>query len=89
MNGCAETLVRLWGAGARVESTPSTDHPHEAGLLRLDSTLARTVLDWKPRWSLEQATAQTVAWYQTWVQGADMTAFSVEQIHAYETTDPV
>jgi len=80
----AATLARVWGAGARVESAPSADHPHEAGLLRLDSTLARTVLDWQPRWSL----AQTVAWYQAWLRGADMTAFSFAQIHAYETTDP-
>ena len=84
----AATLARLWGAGARVESAPSADHPHEAGLLRLDSTLARTVLDWQPRWSLAQALEQTVAWYQAWLRGADMTAFSFAQIHAYETTDP-
>lgn len=82
----AETLARLWGAGARVGSAPSADHPHEAGLLRLDSTMARTVLDWQPRWSLALALAQTVAWYQAWMRGADMTAFSVAQIHAYETT---
>jgi CDP-glucose 4,6-dehydratase len=56
-------------------------------LLRLDSTLARAVLDWQPRWSLAQA--HTVAWYQAWVQGADMTAFSVEQIHACETAGPL
>ena len=64
----AETLARLWGAGARVECAPAADHLHEAGLLRLDSTLARTVLGWKPRWSLARARAQTVAWYQAWVR---------------------
>lgn len=83
----AETTARLWGEGARVESVPSTENPHEASLLRLDSTLARTELGWKPRWTLEQALAQTVAWYQAWTRGADMAAISVGQIRAYEAAD--
>jgi len=80
----AKTIARLWGEGARVECAPSTENSHEAGLLRLDSTLARTELGWKPRWSLEQALAQTVAWYQAWTRGADMAAISLDQIRAYE-----
>ena len=80
----AETTARLWGEGAQVERAPSTENPHEAGLLRLDSTLARTELGWKPRWSLEQALAQTIAWHQAWVRGVDMAAISLDQIRAYE-----
>jgi CDP-glucose 4,6-dehydratase len=80
----AETIARLWGEGARVECAPSTGNAHEAGLLRLDSTLARTELGWKPRWSLDQALTQTVAWYQAWTRGADMAAISLDQICAYE-----
>lgn len=83
-----ETLARLWGTGAWVEFTPSINHPHEAGLLRLDSTLARTVLGWKPRWALAQALAQTATWYQAWIEGADMTALSLDQIRAYQTVNP-
>jgi CDP-glucose 4,6-dehydratase len=80
----AEITARLWGEGARVECAPSPENPHEAGLLRLDSTLARTELGWKPRWPLDQALAQTVAWYRAWTLGADMAAFSLDQIRAYE-----
>jgi len=80
----AETTARLWGQGARVEHAPSTENPHEADLLRLDSTLARTELGWKPSWSLERALTQTVAWYQAWTCGADMAAISLDQIRAYE-----
>ena len=80
----AEITARLWGEGACVECAPSTENPHEAGLLRLDSTRARTELGWKPRWSLEQALAKTVAWYQAWTRGADMAAISLDQIRAYE-----
>ena len=80
----AEATARLWGDGARVEYAPSIENPHEAGLLRLDSTNARTALGWKPRWSLEQSLERTVAWQQAWDQGADMTALSLDQIRAYE-----
>lgn len=80
----AEATAQLWGDGARVEYPPPSEHPHEAGLLRLDSTCARNALCWEPRWSLEQALERTVAWQQAWNRGADMTAVSVDQIRAYE-----
>jgi CDP-glucose 4,6-dehydratase len=80
----AATTARLWGEGARVECAPSIENLHEAGLLRLDSTLARTELGWRPRWSLEQALAQTVAWHKAWVRGADMAAISLDQIRIWE-----
>jgi CDP-glucose 4,6-dehydratase len=80
----AQTLARLWGEDARVELAQSAKNPHEAGLLTLDSTLARTRLGWKPRWSLEQALAQTTAWNRAWIGGADMNAFSLGQIRDWE-----
>ena len=83
----AKTLAQLWGSGAQVEQFASAEHPHEAGLLRLDSILARTLLGWQPRWSLAQALEKTVCWYQAWLQGADMVDFSFEQIRDYEMTN--
>lgn len=81
----AATAARLWGESARVEFAPSLANLHEASSLRLDSTFARTELGWKPRWSLDQALAQTVAWYRAWTIGADMSTVSLDQIRAYET----
>lgn len=63
----------------------AADHPHEAGLLRLDSTKARQRLGWRPRWGLEEALARTVSWHRAWQGGADMAAFSLAQITAFET----
>lgn len=80
----AEATARLWGKDARVELVPLSGHPHEAGLLRLDSTRARNELGWQPHWSLQRALEQTVAWHRAWLQGTDMTAFSLDQIRAYE-----
>lgn len=80
----AAMAAQLWGKGARVEQAPSPHNPHEAGLLRLDSTRARMNLGWKPRWSLQHALKHTVNWHWAWIQGEDMNAVSLSQIRAYE-----
>ncbi|MFW5959660.1 MAG: CDP-glucose 4,6-dehydratase [Chitinivibrionales bacterium] len=40
------------------------DKPHEAGLLRLDSSKAKSKLGWKPVWESGQAIKKTVEWYR-------------------------
>ena len=60
--------------------------PHEANSLKLDSSKAKFVLQWKPRWNLSEALAMTLSWHQAWRSGADMIKTSLEQIHAYETS---
>ncbi len=59
---------------------------HEAGLLKLDSTRARTELGWQPRWTLAEALEATVAWHLSWQSGADMREITNEQIRRYEAT---
>ncbi len=60
---------------------------HEANDLNLDSSKARAKLGWSPRWNLDAALKNTLAWHQAWKQGADMAATSLGQIHAYEALD--
>lgn len=57
--------------------------PHEACLLKLDSSKAKTRLDWHPRWSLESALAKTVEWHQAWKNGEMMAEVSMQQIESY------
>jgi CDP-glucose 4,6-dehydratase len=80
----AAATARLWGEGAHIVLAPPSVHPHEAGLLRLDASRARTELGWRPRWSLARALEQTVSWYRAWERGDDMTAVTLDQIRAYE-----
>ena len=82
----ATRIARLWGKGARVETAPRTDSLHEAGLLRLDPTRARTERGWRPRWTLSEALEQTIGWYRDWLSGADMLSVCREQIGAYART---
>lgn len=70
------------GASWRREAAPQ---PHEAVTLKLDSSKAKQRLNWRPRWPIEQALAHTVDWHLAWRNGADMRAFSLQQIAAYET----
>jgi CDP-glucose 4,6-dehydratase len=43
--------------------------PHEAQALRLDSTKARTLLGWTPRFSVEDTLASVAAWYEGFGSG--------------------
>jgi CDP-glucose 4,6-dehydratase len=80
----AGLAARCWGPRAGVADAPAVRQPHEAGLLRLDSARARKQLGWRPRWSLEESVERTLAWHRAWGAGADMAAFSLGQIAAYE-----
>lgn len=54
--------------------------PHEATMLKLDSSKAKNQLGWKPVWNVERALAATVAWQQVWSSGGDMLAACRGQI---------
>jgi len=60
--------------------------PHEARLLKLDSSKARTKLNWAPRWPLDTALNKTIEWHNAWKGGTSMAAFSIQQIEAYQGT---
>lgn len=79
----AERLGELWGDGATVERGAEPGWS-EAGLLRLDSDLARSELGWRPAWPLATALERTVAWYRAWHHGGDVAALSREQIAEYQ-----
>lgn len=59
----------------------SADQPHEAGLLRLDCSQARTGLQWRPVWSAPIAVEKTAAWYRAYYDNADI--ISELQIRSY------
>lgn len=70
-------------------TSDSKEHPHEAGVLRLDSSRARLALGWRPRWNLEEALARTAEWHRLWRQGRDMADCCAVQIRSYEENQPL
>ncbi len=79
----ARRLAALWGGTATVGADVGEGHPHEAGLLRLDSGLAARELGWRPRWDLSEALAMTVAWQQCWLACGDVAELGRAQIQRY------
>jgi len=82
--GVVATLARdLWGGKAELSVQEDPDAVHEAGLLTLDSTKAAIELDWRPRWTLEDAINSTVRWRKAYGEGADMAIITRQQIRDY------
>jgi len=72
----------MWGGQA--SAVASGDNFQKETLdLRLDATLARSRLGWKPRWEIDSALRHTIEWYKAWTGGSDMRAVSQAQLDDY------
>jgi CDP-glucose 4,6-dehydratase len=79
----ADALVRFWGDGASWK-LEGGEHPHEANFLKLDASMARSLLGWQPHLPLQQALEWIVEWYQGYRAGADPRSLTRTQIDRYE-----
>lgn len=75
-----ETAINIWGGGSWKDTTDTTA-PHEAGLLKLDISLAKSSLGWVPKLNATQAIEWTIDWYKKPV--AQQAGFSFQQIEKY------
>lgn len=80
-----EQMVSAWGEGVSWQLDES-NHPHEAGWLKLDCSKAHAQLGWKPRWSLCQALDHIVTWHRAWLAGEDMQKYCISQILSFGGT---
>ncbi|MFR3548813.1 MAG: CDP-glucose 4,6-dehydratase [Coprobacter sp.] len=73
----------IWGIGKyRVEQNLSA--PHEAGLLKLDISLAKAELEWKPGMNAHKALELTLQWYKTYYQNKEsISALTERQIQYF------
>ena len=79
-----ERLAAEWGEQIRWEIDEASN-PHEAGLLKLDSSKARTRLGWEPLWDLDDAARSIAAFYRALAEGADVRPVVLEQIEAFQS----
>jgi CDP-glucose 4,6-dehydratase len=79
----ATKVAKRWGKGAAwtQDRDPGI---HEAAQLRLDSSKARSELNWQSHLGIETALEWTVDWYRAWQDGQAMQDFTLAQIHRYE-----
>lgn len=81
----ADALVRHWGPPANWRAGGPSGIA-ETLRLEIDSSKAADHLGWKPRWPLEAALKQTIAWYRAFYAGADMRAITSKQIDEHCST---
>ena len=79
----ADIAARLWGPDARWE-IDGDDHPHEAAFLTLDSTKARTELQWRDRLDVADAIGWVVEWHQRVLAGEEARSVTVDQVARFE-----
>ena len=78
----AERLRRCWPE-VEVEYRTDDNGPHEAAVLRLDCTKARTELGWRPILGLDRTLDMTAAWYREAASGS-AAEVTDRQIAVYE-----
>jgi len=77
-----EHAINSWDAKLQWERDVKAN-PHEAGLLKLDSSKARTSLGWRPRLGLASALDWTFEWYSRYREGENMRLVTQEQLRRY------
>lgn len=78
-----DEMARLWGR--EVEwAIDNAEHPHEAGLLKLDVAKAGSQLGWFPALRLQEALRMVVDWSRERANGTDVRELTLGQIDAYQ-----
>lgn len=72
-----------WREPPRVRFGTVAKQPHEATLLKLDTSKARARLGWEPRLDLDTTLALTADWYRAWLEGGDLRSVSQRQLERY------
>jgi len=82
----ADRLTGLWGGDANW-TRDSAAHPHEANLLKLDASRAKSLLKWHPLLPLDSALEWIVTWYRSSKQQDDLGKLTRAQIVQYEALE--
>lgn len=78
-----DRMRAAWSDDAAPPTLDEGPRPHEAGLLRLDCSRARSALGWQPALRLAQTIDWIVDWHKRVCAGEDARAVTLEQIAAY------
>ncbi len=77
-----DKMCNYWGQGVKWE-LDKNNHPHEAGLLKLDCNKAFIKLNWSPNWSLEYTLKLIIKWHKNWLSGCNMKEECLNEIKNY------
>lgn len=77
-----DTFCKMWGRSVSWKSSQEVG-PHESMTLKLDCSKAKSVLDWKPLYTIDSAVKMTVEWYQMFSNGSECKSITNKQISEY------
>ena len=76
-----DLVIQEWGEGSLQVQTEK-NAPHETRMLKLNISKARSSLNWKPIWDIENAIEKTTEWYKNYKEKS-MYPFCKRQIEIY------
>ena len=79
----ADALHKEWTSVVWERESETIENPHEAGLLRVDSSRARSQLQWKPVWGLDECVVRTASWYRAFANKEDVRKITLEQLQDF------
>lgn len=79
-----DLFCRSWGEGLSWKNL-CEDGPHEASFLKLDCSLLKARMGWKPRWQIQTAVEKTVEWTKVYREHGDIRSCMERQIKEFRT----
>ena len=80
-----DIFCQQWGDNLTWKNV-SVEGPHEANFLKLDCSKIKSRLGWQPRWHIENALRETVAWAKAWRKGENVAEVMEEQVKKFLMT---
>jgi CDP-glucose 4,6-dehydratase len=80
-------MAELWAAKTGAQAAWQIEggqHPHEAHTLRLDTSKAQSLLNWRPKLNIRTALDWVTQWYQSVHQGQSARELTIQQIQSYQ-----
>lgn len=78
-----DLFCKYWQDGAGWKDISEANAPHEAGFLKLDCSKIKKVMGWQPKWHIDDAIEQTIAWSKVYLNEEDIAAEMEKQITEY------
>ena len=77
-----EKISEYWGKDTKWK-VDQNEYFHEARLLKLDITKAKTKLGWRPNWNLEKTLKNIVNWHKKWINNENMRLVCSDEINSF------
>lgn len=78
----ADLFCQAWGDGVNWKNIQERG-PHEAAYLKLDCSLIKNKIGWKPKWNIDTAVEKTVEWAKVYQKKGDIRVCMEAQIKEF------